>query len=50
MLTLAAYYNFTNNINIQFGYQLTQLKPSANVNEVNRNIEGLYAKIGYTFK
>jgi len=50
MLTLTAYYNLTNNVNFQFGYQLSQLKPSANVNEVNRNIEGLYAKIGYTFK
>jgi hypothetical protein len=43
-------YGNNGNINIQSGYQLTQLKPSANVNEVNRNIEGLYAKIGYTFK
>jgi len=50
ILTLTAYYNLTNNVNFQFGYQLTQLKPSANVNEVNRNIEGLYSKIGYTFK
>ena len=50
MLTLVAYYNLTNNINFQFGYQTVQLKPSANVNEVNRNIDGLFAKIGYTFK
>ena len=50
MLTLTAYYNLTNNVNFQFGYQITNLKPNAGINEINRNIEGLYAKIGYTFK
>ena len=50
MLTSTLYYNVTENVNFQFGYQLTTFKPSANYNQTNRTVDGLYLKLGYTFK
>jgi hypothetical protein len=50
MLTSTLYYNVTENVNFQFGYQLASFKPSAYSEQSNRTVDGLYLKLGYTFK
>ena len=50
MLTSTLYYNVTENVNFQFGYQLASFKPSAIYSQTYRTVDGLYLKLGYTFK